>query len=424
MSWKPRKTMKSEMLHNLRLKAMALWHSDRYRTDILQFIEFGIGYFAVLIVGYLLVRKINLSLSDVEMGRFSYVQSIVMIVAPVLYLAAPNAYLRFHEDHCVPTRLRAFLMPFYWFAFVALALLIFFCTRSFVALLYAFFPFFMEKTYFLRAQMEVRKLNILRTLELLLPLVALYAAASRVEPTGDMVLGFYGIGYAVAFLFRARGTGEGEIDRREIVRYLTPIVFTSLLVFVLNNVSVVATKHYWGYEAAGQMGVAVRALLFLRSLSGLFMMFYPMIYFREAKKGNDGIVRLYRNVIILVVAAFSAGLVAFAPLVYRILGAAGYTGTVNVFRILVGAEFLNFLIDVYCLYFSLEIKTWKGTIVKVIAVAVLAAGLGAIPWLHLAPEAHLPYVAYTVLAAALTSSAIGGVWALCGERRHMRSKRA
>ena len=405
-------------------KAKSIWAIERYRTDIKQFVEFGLGYFIVLVVGYLLVRKINLSLPEAEMGKFSYVQSLVMIVAPVLYLAAPQAYLRFHEDHCISGRLRAFLMPFYWFAFAALVLLIFICTRSFVALLYAFFPFFMEKTYFLRAQMEVRKLNILRTLELLLPLLALYAVSSRVEPTGDMVLGFYGIGYAAAFLFRARGTGDGEIDRKEVVRYLTPIVFTSLLVFALNNVSVVVTKHYWGYESAGQMGVAVRALLFLRSLSGLFMMFYPMIYFREAKKWNYGIVRLYRNMIIMMVALFAAGLVVFAPLVYRILGAAGYVETVNVFRILVVAEFLNFLIDVYCLYFALEIKTWKGTIVKVIAVAVLAVGLGAIPLLHLAPENHLPYVAYTVLAAALASSVIGGIWALCGERRHMRSERA
>ena len=413
--------MKSKMLHNLRFKAMALWHSDRYRTDILQFMEFGLGYFAVLIVGYLLVRKINLSLSDIEMGRFSYVQSIVTIVAPVLYLAAPQAYLRFHEDHCVPTQLRAFLMPFYWFAFAALVLLIFFCTRSFVALLYAFFPFFMEKTYFLRAQMEVRKLNILRTLELLLPLVALYAATSCMELTGDMVLSFYGIGYAVSFLFRARGTSDGEINRREVVRYLTPIVFTSLLVFVFNNVSVVVSKYFWGYEAAGQMGVAVRALLFLRSLSGLFMMFYPMIYFREAKKGNYGIVRLYRNVITMMVASFAAGLVVFSPFVYRILGAAAYLETVNVFRILVLAEFFNFLVDVYCLYFALEIKTWKGTIVKAGTFVILLVGFLAVPHLNLSVGWRLPFISTMILLSSFVGVIAGGVWALIGERRYIKN---
>ena len=413
--------MKSKMLHNLRFKAMTLWHSDRYRTDILQFIEFGLGYFVVLIVGYLLVRKINLSLSDIEMGRFSYVQSIVMIVAPVLYLAAPQAYLRFHEDHCVPTKLRAFLMPFYWFAFAALALLIFFCTRSFVALLYAFFPFFMEKTYFLRAQMEVRKLNILRTLELLLPLVALYVATSCMVPTGDMVLGFYGIGYAVAFLFRAHGTGDGEIDRKEVVRFLTPIVFTSLLVYVLSNVSVVVSKHFWGYETAGQMGVAVRALLFLRSLITLFMMFYPMIYFREANKGNVSIVRLYRGVIVFSVALFSLGLVLFAPFIYRILGASDYIDTVNVFRILVLAEFFNFLVDVYCLYFALEIKTWKGTIVKAGSLTILLVGFLVVPYLHLSAGWRLPFISTVILISAIAGAILGGTWALIGERRYIRN---
>lgn len=413
--------MISELFHSFQMKAIELWRDERYRTDIKQFVEFGLGYFVVLVVGYFLVRKINLSLSEAEMGKFSYIQSLVMIVAPILYLAAPQAYLRFHNDHRVPIRLRTFLMPFYCFAFLALVLIIFICTHSLVAILYAFFPFFMEKTYFLRVQMQVRRLNILRVLELLLPLISLYVISSYVEPTGNMVLGFYGLGYAVSLLFLARNTGDGEIDRSEVVRYLVPIVFTSLLVYVLSNVSVVVSKHFWGYEAAGQMGVAVRALLFLRSLITLFMMFYPMIYFREANKGNVGIVRLYRGVIVFSVALFSLGLVMFAPFIYRILGASDYIDTVNVFRILVLAEFFNFLVDVYCLYFALEIKTWKGTIVKAGSLAILLVGFFVVPYLHLSAGWRLPFISTVILISAIAGAIFGSIWALFGERRYIKN---
>lgn len=398
----------------------ALWGESRYRTDIKQFVEFGAGYFVVLIIGYLLLRKINLVLTDVEMGKFSYVQSLVMIVAPVLYFAAPQAYLRFHEEHCISKRLRSFLMPLYWFAFAVLSMIIYWKTCSAWALAYALYPFFMEKTYFLRAQMEVRKLNVLRTIELLMPLAALYVMPLRTTAFADCILGLYGLGYAMSFLFAARNMGDSAIDRGDVVRYLAPLVFTSLLAVLLSNVAVVAVKHYWGYQAAGQMGVAVRSLLFMRSLSALFLMFFPMIYFREARKGNFGVVRLYRSVVVGTVVLFAAALAVFAPFVYRILGASAYLDSVNLFRVLVVAELANFMIDVYCLYFALEIKTWKGTIVKTVSLMVVIGGLGAIPWLTLAENRRLMYVAITVLFAAVVSAMFGGIWALVGERSYMK----
>ena len=412
------------MIEHLRERVRLLWQEDRCRTDVRQFVEFGLGYFVILVVGYLLLRKINLTLSEVEMGKFSYVQSLVLIVAPVLYLAAPNAYLRFHEDHCVSAKLRRFLMPFFVFASFALCGLIYWQTRSPFALLYAFYPFFMEKTYFLRAQMEVRKLNLLRTLELLLPLGAMYCLTGDGQANANAVLCFYGFGYAVSFVFGSRKTGDVDFDRRSVMAYLLPLIATGLLVVLVNNIAVVMAKNFIGYEAAGKMGVAVRSLLFFRSLASLFLMFYPMIYFREAKKGNFGILRIYRAVMVASSVLFTVVVIVFAPLVYKILGAGEYIDAVRLFVILSISELINFFVDVYCLFFGLEIKTWKGTVVKCLTLVLLAGGFSV--WYLVRPTGvwALESMAYVVLLASFVSGAIGILWALVGERKYCKERMA
>lgn len=411
------------MIERLRERLRLLWQEDRYRADIKQFVEFGLGYFVVLVVGYLLLRKINLSLSESEMGKFSYVQSLVLIVAPVLYLAAPNAYLRFHEDHCISAKLRRFLMSFFVFASAALCGLIYWQTRSPFALLYAFYPYFMEKTYFLRAQMEVRKLNLLRTLELLLPLGAMYCLTGDGQANANAVLCFYGFGYMVSFAFGSRKAGSADFDRRAVVAYLLPLVLTGLLVVLVNNIAVVMAKNFIGYEAAGEMGVAVRSLLFFRSLAALFLMFYPMIYFREAKKGSFGVLRIYRATMIASAVLFTAFAVVFSPWVYVVLGAGEYLGSVRLFVILSISELINFSVDVYCTFFGLEIKTWKSTVVKGLSLVLLLAGFGI--WYFMRPTGAvaLELMAYVVLMASVVSGAAGITWALAGEKRYRQELR-
>lgn len=408
------------MIERLRERLRLLWQEDRYRADIKQFVEFGLGYFVVLVVGYFLMRKINLTLSEEEMGRFSYVSSLIMIVAPVLCLAAPQAYLRFHDDHRISRRLKAFLMPAYCLSAVLSSAIVYFFTKSWLAIAYAAYPFFLERTYCLRAQMETRKLNVLRICEILVPLAMIFALSGRVDITANNVLFFYGVGYGLSLLFGSRRVSDVAFDRRQVLTFLIPLVFTTLLMLVIGNAAVVMAKQFLGYEAAGKMGVAVRSLIFIRSMCTLFLMFYPMTYFREARKGRFGIIRIYRLCCVGCVGVFALVLIVFAPFVYRVLGAEVYADSVGLFRILVASEFANYLIDIYGAYFGLEIKTWKTAAVKGVAFAVLALGFVLLPNLDLPSANRLTAIAWVILAAAAVSSAAGLFWALSGERKFQK----
>ena len=46
-----------------------LFNKGRCREDFRQFVWFAVGYCAVLVLGYLVLRQINLTLSKEEMGR-------------------------------------------------------------------------------------------------------------------------------------------------------------------------------------------------------------------------------------------------------------------------------------------------------------------------------------------------------------------
>ena len=400
----------------LRNGILLLKSNPRYREDIRQFIEFGVGYAIVLVLGYFLMRQINLSLTETEMGKFSFISSLVLILAPIFYISAPQAYLRFHKDHQISQKLRQFLMPFYWFSFAGLAGMIFWLTHSYIAWVYALLPFFTEKTYLLRCEMKIRQLNILRTLELLVPLSLIFICCSvKKSPlnSNDILL-FYGLGYAVSFLFVCRLKNDEPIEHKKVITYLIPVIFSGGLVTLLNNAGVILAKYYLGYEAAGSMGVATRSLIFIRSLTAIFLMFYPMIYFREAEKGNQEIIRIYRFVMLASVAFFTGFLVFFAPMLYSLLGASEYLNTVHLFIILAIAEFMNFGVDVFGIYFGLEIKTWKTTVIKCLSLLILACGLVFISFTRIT----LLKLTFVILLAAVISSVICIVWALHSERKY------
>ena len=70
----------SKYLHGIlqKLKDNAL-----IRKDIRSFLEFGIGYALMLAINLLVVREINRALTKEEMGRFSFISSLVLLLTPM-----------------------------------------------------------------------------------------------------------------------------------------------------------------------------------------------------------------------------------------------------------------------------------------------------------------------------------------------------
>lgn len=415
-----------EAVTGWREKLSGLFREGRVRDDFRQFLLFAFGYGIVLVLGYLVLRKINLTLSTEEMGKFSYLSGLVYVVMPVFYLAAPQAYLRFHDNHAVSPLLRRRLLPLFSLAALGIAAILWWKTGSWAALLFAAYPFFNERLFVFRAQMRSHAVNLLKVAELLVPLGVLYllplAGAGGWTRSAAAMLAAYGIGYCMAFVFPLRLRDCGAPDVRTLGRFLAPVALTTVVAALIENLTVVATKSLLGYEAAAQVGVATRNLIFTRALFSLLQMFYPVVYFREMKLGRHRLVSLYRALVVGVAVLFVGTMSVGAPLLYRLTGAAAYVASSPVFVILSAAMLFDFLFDTYALYFQHEIRTWKATVVKASTLTLLGVGFAVLFALGADRVSPLAFAGVTGGASLLASSA-GIFWAVRAERRERRQPR-
>lgn len=370
-------------------------------------------------LGYLLLREINLALSETEMGRYSYVMSFVGVVSLALSLSAPQAYLRFHDENRHSPALRRILLPLFALASFGVAAALWHQFRSPFALLYAAQPFFDERVYAFRGQVRAQAANVLKVVQIAIPLVGVAIMARTGSClAASTVFGLYGLGYLVAFAFPLKLGPCASPDRWTVLRYLAPIMVTLFASAFIYDLTVIVAKQFFGYEAAARMGVAARNLIFVRALFTVFMMLYPVIYFREMRARCYGVIRLYRIIIVGSAFVFCALMALFAPLIYRMTGAAAYLDAVGLFRVLTAAAFCDFLFDVCGLYFQHAITTWKNTLVKLFSMALLITGLFFVP--NVDDGGGLSALAFCVLTAAATSSTLGVIWALVTERKYER----
>ena len=390
----------------------------RCREDFRQFVRFAVGYCAILVLGYLVLRQINLTLSKEEMGRFSYVAGLVTIVMPILYVAAPQAYLRFHDNHAVSKRLRRMMLPLFAISAVGIGAIVWWKTGSVFALVYAAYPFFNERLFILRSQMRIGAVNAMKAAELAVPFLGILIFSRVFTIDAAAVLAFYGLGYAVSFAFPLRLKDGESPDRRTMTRFLVPVVFTTLIAALIENLTVVMGKSLLGYEAAAQVGVAARNLIFIKALFSLLQMLYPVVYFREMKLRHWRTVRLYRGFILSIATVAVGGMIVFAPILYRMTGANAYLDSCGIFMVLAAAFALDFVFETYGLYFQYEIKTWKATIVKSIFLVVLLGEYSILRFSALIPRhSCLVALAWSVFIASAASAITGIVWAIVAERR-------
>jgi len=384
------------------------------RKDLGSFLEFGVGYALMMIFNLLVVRGENAHLSKGEMGRFSFISSLIMLLLPIVTFSAQLAYIRFHNNHTVSGRLRRFLMPFFWGASLGLVILIYCMTRSYWAILFAFMPLFIEKTFLLRCQLCITRLNILQIAGQLVVLAGVLYGSRYIDFNANTVLGLYGVGYLLALIFPARKLTDDAVDKCDVIRYLWPSVLSALCSAFLVNCAVMITKYYFNDVQVGAMGVAVRLTLSFNYIFGFFMMFYPLIYMREAAKNNFKLIIVYRRLILLVALVIFAGMILCSKYIYLILGAGKYLETIMLFVILAGVVLFNFIGDITCLYFDYQIKTWKNMLMKLSSCFIVLAGAWAVP------RFGIYYIALLLLAATAIPALTGMYIALYQERRHRK----
>ena len=371
--------------------SLEVWRYLIGNTYLKELLRFSIGYFISGFFSLLTMVLVNKSLLPVQMGEYAYLKSILDLLVTVLGLNLYDSYLRFNSIKCnvgLVKKVQAIL----FLSLIVFMIVIYCLTNDFFCIIYSAALLFNERVYFFRSIIATKKLNIVRITQsatTLLIVAVFYLLEKRL--TWDIVLVSYGIGYLLSscFYFRKEKmevmAGDELIPFKTVLRYCLPGVFLLIVNWVLNLSSQVFIKEAFSLEELADYAIAQRGLLAINLFSGLFLLFFPSIYFKEMDKKNYNLVFKFRKMISFVVLFFILLIALFSKELYFLMGASHYEGTVIYFRLLLVGEFIRIISNFYGLYLSLRLKVitsmfiWaSGAILNVVLLSFFLKEYGVI----------------------------------------------
>lgn len=339
------------------------------KSTIVSYFYLAIGLVVTSLVAILTSNLINQFLPPEELGLFSYNKSVLELAFGIISLNIYSSYIRFNlkGDNVF---LKKFVRKVVLIASIILAIFIFYLTNSYFSLFFLFIIFYNERMYYFRSLLQIKQLNFVQILAAITTFltIAINYYFKIIPFNSDMVIGGYGMGYLMSFLLvRAKpiNIDESEVPLKNIFLLCLPAVGLVILDWVLNFSSTVFIKEYFSYKELANYAIAQRALIFIKFISGSFLMFYPMIYFRAMENKQKLKIDKSRNLILGVLLIMLIIFIFGAEYIYILLGASKYlsSNSLIIYKILLVAEFLRVASSFFGLYLTYSLKTITSLII-------------------------------------------------------------
>lgn len=332
-----------------------------------EFLGFAAGYFIAAFLSFLIISTVNKLLEPSEMGRYSYYKSIYELLFAVLSFNIYSAYLRFNIKG-ENKKLTRIVLPITILATIILGIVIGITMKCFVCSLFSLIILYSERMYYFRSLLDIKKLNWIRITPALLTLAILFIFAyiQDIQLNSSRVFIAYGIGYSfVLFFFRNNKykVDETNIQFKKILAYSVPSVGLVVVDWVLNLSSQILIKQYFSFAELSNYAIAQRLLLVVKLFTGLFLMFYPMLYFKEIDKRNSKFISKTRGLILSTILLIVLFFFMFSKYVYLVMGAESYISHQNIFKVLLFSEFFKVSSSIFGLFLSYRIQTYKNLII-------------------------------------------------------------
>tara|TARA_R110002050_G_scaffold97131_1_gene202040 strand:- start:6584 stop:7819 length:1236 start_codon:yes stop_codon:yes gene_type:complete len=350
--------MKNNMKYRFQKKLLQSYSKDKIRY-FYDFVFFGIGFFISSFIALIISILVNKGLSKEELGLFNYNKSILEFLTYVFTLVMYRGYIRFNITG-LNVSLRSKVKKINYLAFILICLVAYYLTESIFSLFFAFFVFFEERLYLFRSLMLVKKVNFLKITVSLTTLIfiSILVFTDRLEP--NYIFFCYGIGFLLSLFFKNNNYKKidtEEIKWKTILLYTFPVLGSMIVKLSLDIVSQYLIKDNFNPLELSKYAIATRVLLSVKVFSSLFMMFFPVIYFREIKKKNGKFINKLRYLILFFMLIIIAFAIYFRELIYTLMGAAKYIEFTNLFGVLVVSEFIFVLGGLYGIYLAYALKT-------------------------------------------------------------------
>lgn len=332
----------------------------KYSKD---FIKFSLGYFFCALLSLFITALVNKELTSYEIGLYSYNKSLFELLAAVISLTLYTSYLRFNTKG-INKKLGKIVLVYVFIAIAILFLIYLILSKSVYASLYCFVVLYNERSYFFRSIFDTNRLNTLRIAAAFVTLSLIIVTAfmmSKALSASD-VLFYYAIGYmlAIPFLYvkkQTTSTVEDGISIKDILKYCIPGALMVIVdwIFVFSSQHII--KEHYGFEELAPFAISQRAMLAIKLVTGLYLMYYPTLYFKEIEKGNYSLIKKSRRLILLSLMLFITICYLSTNYIYILIGAGAYLDSISYFRILLVAEFFKVAASLYGLYLSYKLQT-------------------------------------------------------------------
>lgn len=304
------------------------------------------GNIFVYILIYVQTVLINTGLSPYDLGKFSYHQSLFMVIISVISLTIYSSHLRFlgFVDTNKLLNLIRKVLTIATFLFVVIVLVIWGEWR-FIA--FAGLMWFNEQLYYFRSLSRIKLYTAMKFIQHTIMICFIGVLLILKQANYETILLATGLTYIAAYALFYRKRKKCPIEKqvkeefstKDIFKYCAPAAGTVVSLYMLAAADQILINAYLLPSDLSDYAMAFRTLLIIQLFTSFFMDYWPRFYFENAPNRNYGYIKKMGFGFKTAITVFSVLCILLAVPIYYIMGAQAYVGqSVVIFSLLVFGE--------------------------------------------------------------------------------------
>ncbi|WP_233436887.1 lipopolysaccharide biosynthesis protein [Legionella adelaidensis] len=318
------------------------------------------GSIVATLVSFFTTFFLNHYLDKKEMGFYSYVFSIMTFAYPILSLSVWGGYGRF-----ISLYQEKFLIQYVrrisWIATFIFILLIFLWLQNWYYSLFAFIILYQERLMLERAKVHISRYNFINITQKALFLTLVLFDYAHL--TAEKAFLYLGISYFITTIFSylLKNSANKEltadpVNKKIFLQFCLTTMLTLIINWVLTVSDQVVIKYYYGYEALAPYAVGYRIVTMLSLVSGIFLSYFPNVYFKEIANKECHEVLFLRKLFFIILIFATLTLLFCKNFIYIIFGARNYISESSYFFPLLMGEMLRTMGSVLMIFLTYKLK--------------------------------------------------------------------
>lgn len=386
---------------------------------VMQFVQ---GNFLVYILMYLQNLLINTSLSPFDLGKYSYYQSLFVVILPVFSLTIYSSHLRFLGFVDV-NRLLNLIRKVLAIASVMFGILALVVWAEWRFIPFAGFIWFNEQLYYFRSLSRIWLYSAMKFVQHIILICSFGILLLLQQANHEMLLFIMGLAYILtyAIFFRARQSciieqqTTEDYCRKEIFAYCVPGAVSIVAMYILSAGDQMFINVYLSSFDLADYAVAFRTLILIQLFTAFFMEYWPRFYFERAAKRNYSYIKKMGLGFKAAIASFSVACILFADPIYYIMGVKAYIGQSTwIFSMLVFGEIFRVFGSINMTYRSYS----KESIYNVYILGGLGISKLAVNYLFV-EQYGIAILVYTTVGCYVAYWIMSYLFSVRAEKRYM-----